>query len=414
MKTKSKKIAALISSLVLVITLLTCSITAVAEETYGQDFKVEATFNNKDYKAYITNTGSKTISKVKYAYVQSGPEGYMEATYGTHEYSNSEGIAPGATEELGVSSNIQDEATGFQLCVYYVGYTDGSFIGDEWLFSPTEIYNNSIIVNSERTFIEDSHKSPLNLSDKDRETLIKGFGLLAVIALIVFLRSRQKKKAQVAPPSKEITPRHPDYKTTDVANSKGSLGEQALTNELNNNFHDSYILNNLYISKSGDKTTEIDVLMINEYGIFVFENKNYSGWIFGKYKDKNWTQSLESGEKNQFYNPIRQNESHIKALKNYLNKNGISNLASVPVYSIVVFENKATFKNVNTEGMPLNTSLLQLSDVSSYIKGIMLRSPEGVISADVQNALYSTLKDLTNVSDGVKVKHVEYVNGIKE
>lgn len=27
------------------------------------------------------------------------------------------------------------------------------------------------------------------------------------------------------------------------------------------------------------KTTEIDLLMIHEKGIFVFESKNYSGWI---------------------------------------------------------------------------------------------------------------------------------------
>ena len=45
--------------------------------------------------------------------------------------------------------------------------------------------------------------------------------------------------------------------------------------------------------------------MIHEKGIFVFESKNYSGWIFGSADQLNWTQSLQNGEKHHFYNPIR-------------------------------------------------------------------------------------------------------------
>jgi len=46
------------------------------------------------------------------------------------------------------------------------------------------------------------------------------------------------------------------------------------------------ILNNLYINT--DKgSTEIDVLMIHETGIYVFESKIFSGQIYGEYKQKN-------------------------------------------------------------------------------------------------------------------------------
>lgn len=38
------------------------------------------------------------------------------------------------------------------------------------------------------------------------------------------------------------------------------------------------VLKNVYVPMKG-KTTEIDLLMIHEKGIFVFESKNYSGWI---------------------------------------------------------------------------------------------------------------------------------------
>ena len=57
------------------------------------------------------------------------------------------------------------------------------------------------------------------------------------------------------------------------------------------------------------KTTEIDLLMIHEKGIFVFESKNYSGWIFGSEDQLKWTQCFKSGQREHFYNPYKA-ESH--------------------------------------------------------------------------------------------------------
>ncbi len=82
---------------------------------------------------------------------------------------------------------------------------------------------------------------------------------------------------------------------------------------------------NVYIPKANNKTTEIDVLMICSQGLFVFESKNYSGWIFGNEIQRSWTQTLPKGrghsQKERFYNPIMQNASHIKYLHRVVNKN---------------------------------------------------------------------------------------------
>ena len=43
-------------------------------------------------------------------------------------------------------------------------------------------------------------------------------------------------------------------------------------------------LRNVYIPKDNGETSEIDVVYITQKGIFVFESKNYSGWIFGDEK----------------------------------------------------------------------------------------------------------------------------------
>ncbi len=76
-------------------------------------------------------------------------------------------------------------------------------------------------------------------------------------------------------------------------------------------------LHNIYIPYI-NKTSEIDVLLIHEKGIFVIESKNYSGWIFGSAGQKQWTQMLNKQTKYRFYNPIMQNDTHIKALSDYL------------------------------------------------------------------------------------------------
>lgn len=81
---------------------------------------------------------------------------------------------------------------------------------------------------------------------------------------------------------------------------------------------DEKILRNVYIPKENGGTSEIDVLYITQKGIFVIESKNYSGWVFGSEKNYQWTVSLSNGIKNKLYNPIKQNQTHMKWLQNYV------------------------------------------------------------------------------------------------
>ena len=100
--------------------------------------------------------------------------------------------------------------------------------------------------------------------------------------------------------------------------TKYNNGESGLTNRLIANYEKSgaKILNNVYIPYGNNKTTEIDAVMVYRSGIYVFEYKNYSGWIFGNSKNRYWTETFYSKrfhevEKHQFYNPVMQNASHI-------------------------------------------------------------------------------------------------------
>ena len=118
--------------------------------------------------------------------------------------------------------------------------------------------------------------------------------------------------------------------------NKGEFGEYLIWKELKKfEKKGGKFLFNLYIPKPNDETTEVDVVLIHPKGFFVIESKNYNGWIFGGEKNRYWTQTLPMGRgyesnKERFYNPLRQNGSHIKHLKRILSK-------TVPMWSVIVF-----------------------------------------------------------------------------
>ncbi|MFR7610172.1 MAG: nuclease-related domain-containing protein [Christensenellaceae bacterium] len=111
---------------------------------------------------------------------------------------------------------------------------------------------------------------------------------------------------------------------------------------------------NCYLPKADGETTEVDVILLHESGIYVFESKNYSGWIFGNESQTFWTQTLPSGkgksQKSRFFNPIMQNAGHIKQLKAFLASDDL------PIYSYVLFSDRCELKNVKLEKRTLSSS----------------------------------------------------------
>jgi hypothetical protein len=62
-------------------------------------------------------------------------------------------------------------------------------------------------------------------------------------------------------------------------------------------------------------TTEIDVIVVGNSGVFVVELKDFNAWIFGSEDDEQWTACYFDKSRHQFQNPLRQNFRHIKALQ---------------------------------------------------------------------------------------------------
>ena len=158
---------------------------------------------------------------------------------------------------------------------------------------------------------------------------------------------------------------------------------------------------NVYIPKERDETTEIDVLMICTKGIFVFESKNYSGWIFGNENQKNWYQTLPAGRgrshKEIFYNPIMQNHSHIKHLKALLG-------VQIPVYSIVVFSDRCTLKNVHIHSDDIR--VINRYDVAAVISSICDKSSTDFLDGKSITDIYNKFYPFTQIDKEAKIQHI--------
>ena len=117
--------------------------------------------------------------------------------------------------------------------------------------------------------------------------------------------------------------------------SKGEYGEDRIYDILQKVDGYKATLPNCYLPKGNGETSEVDLIFLHESGIYVFESKNYSGWIFGNENQRYWTQSFSDRrggtKKYKFYNPLWQNDTHIRVLQKILNDENVN------IYSYIVF-----------------------------------------------------------------------------
>jgi predicted RNA-binding Zn-ribbon protein involved in translation (DUF1610 family) len=144
------------------------------------------------------------------------------------------------------------------------------------------------------------------------------------------------------------------------AKVKGVIGEKTVSSVLYFLDNSKYKVVNNVVLKIGDKTSQIDHIVISDFGMFVIETKNYKGWIVGNEKSEHWTQVIYS-YKSKFYNPIRQNEGHIKTLRRCLN-----DYPDLEYVSIIVFSSTANIK-VTSQTDVINLHHL-IGTIKSYSK----------------------------------------------
>ena len=219
------------------------------------------------------------------------------------------------------------------------------------------------------------------------------FLVIVLLSLLYIIQKKQYEKTEYYQQTKN------PYRS--VQFNKGRLGEFYIYKYLKSLAGYKRYLFNLYIPKNNGEPTELDVVLLHESGIYVFESKNYSGWIFGTESQQYWTQTLPVGrggsQKNQFYNPILQNKGHLKWIQIFLEDQ------TLPFYSYIVFSDRCTLKNItltSAKHYVINRYNL-LSAVQQNIAktGIQL-SPEKI------DNLFEKLYPFTQIEEAEKMAHI--------
>lgn len=173
----------------------------------------------------------------------------------------------------------------------------------------------------------------------------------------------------------------------------GKRGEKEVYKTLKKGLGRKYkILRDVYLG-SEKKSTQIDLLVVSRYGIFVIEVKNWSGKIYGTEESLNW-QVYNKGYRNEYYNPIRQNNGHLNSLKKAIG----GDLVYTP---IVVFTGKADISNLRGE-------VVSVEKLVKFIKSFKKK----VMSRRKRNEVYKKIKKENKRS--LKRSHKKYVEKLKK
>ncbi len=132
-------------------------------------------------------------------------------------------------------------------------------------------------------------------------------------------------------------------------------------------------------SGGNSAATQIDHILISNFGIFCIETKAYQGWIFGNANQDQWTQVIYHYKK-RFYNPLRQNYAHIKAIENLLGSQKIKR----PIVSLVAFPDAGRIKVSGTDSVGYGKDVI--NKIRGYIDLVYTDNErDEIVSLLIQN-----------------------------
>lgn len=176
---------------------------------------------------------------------------------------------------------------------------------------------------------------------------------------------------------------------------KGYFGEKSVSFFISGLDESKYkVINNIML-RVGGETSQIDHVIVSNYGIFVIETKNYKGWITGNEYDDYWVQTIYK-RKEKLKNPIKQNYGHIQALKEVL-----SDFNDVNFISIVAFTTDADLKVSVSK-----TEVVYTINLPKTIK----KYKNQTISDSVKEQTYNKLVSLNIDSKENRKAHVEAIH----
>ncbi|MBQ2730386.1 MAG: NERD domain-containing protein [Clostridia bacterium] len=178
---------------------------------------------------------------------------------------------------------------------------------------------------------------------------------------------------------------------------KGYYGEYLLFCELYKSVPGcAKILMNLNLPVSESSSTEVDLILIHETGLYVFEIKHFKGTIYGKDTDPIWTQYFRTVKNNTFKNPVLQNSYHIDALKKLF--------PEIPIHSCIVFTNSDC--DIRVKQSNTNISICRLIDIPQVL-GHRFKSNENLYTMETIDTIFQKLSAFSQMKAPVIIDEKE-------
>lgn len=183
---------------------------------------------------------------------------------------------------------------------------------------------------------------------------------------------------------------------------KGKQGEKFVNNKFLSQLNplNYTLLADIMLHNESDiGTTQIDHVIVSNFGVFCVETKAYSGWILGRESDKYWTQSINY-RKYRFYNPLRQNYGHVKTLEKLLAPLNIP----VPIYSFIAFPDAEKLKITGTD------SVGYARDIVDKIKGYS----QVILSNEDKDIIINAINQANIVDENIRREHSKKINEMRD
>ena len=227
------------------------------------------------------------------------------------------------------------------------------------------------------------------------------FTILSPIIIVLLCQHREQKLDETFTNTEyaKIT----NKTRREVLADKGAYGEYQLFSLVDPLLTGTkYWLFNVYIPRGNGDTTEIDAILFHDSGIYIFESKNYKGWIFGHEEHKTWTQCLRSSgrhsKKFTFFNPLMQNNIHIACFKALAGQD----LDNILIRSVVLFGDQCQLKNLTlTSGHHYVLNQYMLPNLLAHL---VTTTPPVDVAALTR--LYQRVYPFSQVDEATRQQHI--------
>ena len=191
---------------------------------------------------------------------------------------------------------------------------------------------------------------------------------------------------------------------------QGELGEHLTKFVAQMDIPGTLVLHDVLIDGYHEHTSQIDLLLIGEKGIYVLEVKMFpDAKIYGDGKKSQWYY-YKGGHKYDIYSPMRQNSNHIKYLKDFLKDFG-----DVPCFSVIVMICE-DFKVSNINDDPDHPDTVILNGLPQLRKGleVLAKGKPAVFPEAQRQAVYEYIKAHQYSGREKRLEHKERIKSAKE